>query len=426
MSVATATARTFRSLQRHRNYRLWFSGQLVSNIGTWVQNVGQAWYVVQLTNSPLAVGLLALFQFGPFAILGLFGGVVVDRLEYRKIIMVTQTLMMLSATTLAVLALSGHGAVWQVYVLATVNGLIQVVDMPARQAFTIQMVGRDELPNAVALNSSMFNASRVIGPGVGGLLIAAVGVGMCFLANAVSYIAVLAGLWAMRPQDFYKVEQAQKRNVIGAIGEGLRYSWRNSTTRTILGLMLVMAAFGMNFNVLVPILTKNTLHLGPEVFGLLSAAFGGGALIGALTAASIGKPNWRLLLGAAGAFAALLVVLAPLTAVWLCAPVLVLLGVAFSLYTASSNTSLQLTVPDRLRGRVMAVYGYVFIGTAPLGGLFAGWLADTGGTRLAYLVAGGASLIGVVAAVVTRPSVRLRLLRRRRVIPDVGSAIVRE
>ena len=211
LGIGSATSRTFMSLRRHYNYRLYFFGQVVSISGTWMQSVAQAWFVVQQTHSPLAVGILAVCQFGPYGLFGLFGGAIADRIDQRKVLMGTQAAFMVTAELLAGLTLTGHATVWEVYVLAGVTGMITVLDTPVRQAFTIQMVGRDELPNAVALNSSLFNASRIVGPAIAGGLIAVAGVGICFLINALSYLAVLAALWFMRVHHLFPVRKDRAR-----------------------------------------------------------------------------------------------------------------------------------------------------------------------------------------------------------------------
>ena len=393
IGIGAASERTFRSLRRHRNYRLYFFGQVVSISGTWMQNVAQAWFIVQLTHSALAVGLLAACQFGPYALAGLFGGTLVDRLNQRRLLMVTQTAFMLSAATLAALALTAHAAVWEVYLLAGVNGIVTIFDTPARQSFTIQMVGRDELPNAIALNSSLFNASRIVGPALAGVLIAVAGVGLCFLINSLSFLAVIGALALMHESDLFPVARdVLKQSVWRGAREGVAFAWRTPLLRTVLLMMLFIATIGINFNVLLPLVTSATLHSGPAVFGLLSALFGAGALAGALTSASFGRASARALLTGATIFSAAELVLGPVRLVWAAGIVLLVVGFAFSLYTSQSNSALQLNTPDRLRARVMGIYAYVFFGTAPLGGLLAGWLAQIGGTELAFFVAGGVSL----------------------------------
>lgn len=429
---ALRQARTFDSLRKHRNYRLYFSGQVISVTGTWVQNVAQSWLIVELTHSAVAVGLLAACQFGPFAILGLLGGALTDRVDYRKTLLGTQSAMMATAAALGILVLLHIAQVWMVDVIAAANGLALVMDTPARQSFTIQMVGRRELPNAVALNSSLFNASRIMGPGLGGLIIATTGVGVCFLINSASFVAVLAGLLMMRPEELYPVARAERGETLRhAIGEGLRYVRHTAETRMILVMLLVVATVGINFNVLLPLLASRTLHSGPEVFGLLSATFGAGALIGALVSASLARAMMPLLVAAAAGFAAFELLLAPQSTVAGMVAALVLVGICFTVYTSQSNSSVQLTVPDQLRGRVMSLYMYVFMGTAPLGGLLAGWLVDRGGTELAFLVAGGTGLVAAVYGAVeigALGAARARVFRRRRILEDVprGTLLPRE
>ncbi len=305
LGIGSATGRTFMSLRRHYNYRLYFFGQVVSISGTWMQTVAQAWFVVQNTHSPLAVGILAVCQFGPYGLFGLFGGAVADRIDQRKVLMGTQAAFMVTAALLAGLTLTGHATVWEVYVLAGITGLITVLDNPVRQAFTIQMVGRDELPNAIALNSSLFNASRIVGPAIAGGLIAVAGVGICFLINALSYLAVLAALWLMRVNDLFPVRKDHAdQNLLRGSLEGLKFAWRRPVIRSVLMMMLVIATISINFNVLLPVLASRTLNSGPEIFGILSALFGFGALVGALFSASLGRASRHTMLIGAALFSA--------------------------------------------------------------------------------------------------------------------------
>ncbi len=398
MSVGSASARTFGSLRRHYNYRLFFAGQGVSVTGTWVQNIAQAWLIVELTRSPMALGVLALFQGLPYTVAGLIGGPLIDRLDTRRTIIGTQTAQMVAAAVLAALALTHSATVWEVYTLAALTGAVQIIDWPARQAFVYEMVGPSEIPNAVSLNTSLFNAARVTGPAIGGAIIAALGVALCFAINAVSFLAVIASLVLMRREELFPVEAGPRRHVLRSLGEGVTWVLHTPTAWLTCGLMLVVATFGINFSVLLPVLASVTLHSGPVTFGILSACFGAGALLGALFTASVGRPSWRLLLGGGLAFSVLLLALAPLHWVAACGVALVATGAAFTTYTSMSNATVQLAAPDRLRGRAMAVYGYVFIGSAPLGGLLAGWLSAIGGTELAFLVAGGACLVAVLVA----------------------------
>jgi len=407
VSVAGASSRTFASLKRHRNYRLYFGGQVVSVSGTWMQNVAQAWFIIELTHgSAFAVGALAVCQFGPYALFGLFGGSLADRLNARRTLVFTQSASMAVAAALAGLALTHSAQVWEVFLLATATGSVLILDTPVRQAFTIQMVGRSELPNAIALNSSLFNGSRVFGPAIAGVLIATAGVGICFLINAISYLAVVGALLLMRESELYPINRGGTRPpLLRGIGEGLGYAWRTPMVRLVLLLMLVISTLAINFNVLLPVLAAHTLSSGPEVFGILSASFGIGALAGALISAALARASLRaLLIGAAG-FGASLLLLAPQRTVWAACVVLVFTGLSFSLYGSQSNSSLQMVVPDRLRGRVLSLYGYVFFGTAPLGGLFTGWICGRFGTWLYLLIVGGVSVMAAVVGVIT---VRMR------------------
>lgn len=419
---------TFRSLRRHRNYRLWFAGQLVSMTGTWIQNIAQAWFVLELTHSSaFAVGVLALFRFGPYALLGLLGGSLVDRLDYRLTIIATQTVMMVSAILLAILAVTGTANIVEVYGLGALTGLATVVDTPARQAFTVQMVGRDELSNAIALNSSMFNAARVLGPAIGGLLVASLGVAICFWLNAASFLAVIFALAVMRTQDFFAINRRKNVTLVRGAKDGLAYVWKTPVARLIILLMLVVATIGMNFQVWLPILANKTVHGDASTFGWLGAAFGLGAMTGALFVANIAQPRWNFLLGSAAGMSVSQLIVAPLNNVYAVAAALFAMGLTFALYTASSNTMLQLTVPDSMRGRVMAVYGYVFFGTAPLGGLLTGWLSDIGTTALYFFISGIVCLLATAVAIGFHHELRiagLRLRRRRPTEPAAQSAIV--
>jgi MFS family permease len=387
-------ARTFASLKRHRNYRLFFTGQLVSVIGTWMQNVALAWLVIELTSSPLAVGLLAFCRFIPFTVFGLFAGVVADRIDNRKLVLTTQATSMMFSALLATLVLTGHITLWLVYTLAVLSSMALVFDAPGRHALTFQLVGRDELPNAVALNSSLFNASRVVGPAVAGVLIAAFGVGVCFAINTVSFLAVLTALLLMRPEELVPVTRTgEPPTMMRGIREGLAYVRRTPQARLVLTIVTVVSTVGFNFHVILPLLASETLKEGPEVFGILSAFFGGGALAGALLSAAFGRASWKVLVAGTGGFSLALLALAPLDSVWPCAALLFVTGASFSLWTSQANTILQLGAPDHLRGRVVSIYLWAFAGLAPVGGLLAGWLTDLGGTQLSFTVAGGTGLV---------------------------------
>ncbi len=350
-----------------------------------MQNLALPFYVYHLTHSPLAVGFLAFCRFIPFTIFGLSAGVVADRIDNRRLVIGTQTASMILAAVLAALAWSGTATVWEAYVLAGLAGSVQVFDAPARQALTFQLVGRDELPNAIALNASMFNAARIVGPAVGGVLIAVVGVGACFTVNAFSFLAVLLSLLLIRVDELFPVLRYKRPTMVRGIGDGLAFARSSPRVSLVLLLTVVVTTVGFNFHVLVPVLASGTLHAGAIVFGALSASFGAGALTGALMTAALGRASWKSLLAGVSGFSALMLLLAPQRNVVVCAFLLYGIGACFTLWSSNSQSILQMSAPDHLRGRIVSLYLWAFAGLAPLGGLLAGWLSDIGGTRLACL-----------------------------------------
>ncbi len=405
-ALLALNSRTFSSLRKHRNYRLYFFGQIVSVSGTWMQDTALPWLILGLTHSPVYVGLLVFARYAPFMLFGLHSGVLADRLDNRRTVIVTQTSSLLVAAGLATLAFSGIGEVWPYFVLAFLGGAALVFDAPNRHALTFQLVGREELPNAVALNSSLFNAGRIVGPAIGGVLIAATSVGWCFAINAASFLAVLTGLLLMRPSELYSLDGRAQAKAATAIREGLAYARRTPEVLLVLGITTVVAATGFNFRVLLPVLASKTLHSDATVFGVLFACFGVGALLGALSAAAMSRASWRaVILGAAG-FSSAMLVLAPVRNATLAAVLLLAIGFCFSTWTANSQSILQLSAPDRLRGRVLSLYLFAFAGLSPIGGLLAGWLADVGGTTLAFSVAGSAGLTATAFAIARLRSMR--------------------
>lgn len=293
---------TFVSLRLHRNYRLYFSGQFLSQIGTWLQSAAMAWLVLELTHSPFAVGMLVFWQFGPYLLLGLFGGALSDRFDHRITLIWTQIALALCSGSIALLTFLKVVTVWEAFAIAAIRGLVLVMNNPSRQAFIFQMVGRQELPNAIALNSSVANATRIIGPGLGGLLIAAFGVGICFSIDAISYMAVVIAMLMMNVNEFLPIERNGRPPVLRSIGEGLSYTRHNQTVWLALTMFLFICTASINFTVLLPLVAGNTLHEGAQVFGLLTACFGLGALIGALISATLGRASWPILLMSATGF----------------------------------------------------------------------------------------------------------------------------
>jgi MFS family permease len=396
--VFTLKARTFRSLRRHRNYRIFFTGQLVSLAGTWMQNVALAWLVLELSGSALAVGALAFWRFVPFTVFGLAAGVVADRVESRRLVMATQASAMAVSVILAVVTLTDTATLPLVYVLAALGGVTLAFDAPGRQSLTFQLVGPRELPNAVALNAGLFNGSRIVGPAIAGLIIATAGTGICFALNAVSFLAVLAALASIRADELHAVERDPSARLVAGTRRALGFVRRDPELRLVLAVVTVVSTVGFNFHVLVPLLASETLHVGPEGFGLLSASFGVGALAGALATATFREASWRLFAAGGAGFGVLALALAPVQSAGLAGVLLFGTGVSFTLFTANANALVQLGSPDKLRGRLIGLYLFAFAGAAPIGGLLAGWLAEIGGTRLAFAVAGGTSLAAVAVA----------------------------
>ncbi len=400
--------RTFRSLRRHHNYRLFFAGQIVSLAGSWMQNVALAWLVLSLSRSPLAVATLLFCRFAPYTLFGLFAGSVVDRLDTRRLVVWTQAAAMIVSAALAAVTVTGTATLPIVFLLATLGGFTLVLDAPARQSLTFEMVGRSELPNAVALNSGLLNASRVIGPAIAGVLIATAGIGACFLVNTLSFVAVLAALLAMREDELYPVKHDRSVTVLAGTREGLAFAWRDPQVRAVLVVVTCVGLVGFNFNTLVPLLASDTLHVDARAFGLLSAAFGVGAFAGAIATASFKRATFRAFLFGTLGFSVLLLALAPVHEPRLAGLILIGVGASFTLFAANANALVQLAAPDHLRGRLVALYLFAFVGLAPLGSLLSGTLVEIGGTGLAFIVAGTVGLAASAFAVATRRGPRLR------------------
>jgi MFS family permease len=400
-------ARTFVSLRKHRNYQLFFTGQAVSASGTWMQDAALPWLIVQRTHSPVAVGLLLFCRYVPFTLFGLSAGVFADRFDNRRFLIGTQCASMCSAGVLATLTLTGIEPLGAIYVLAFLGGAALVFDSPSRHALTFQLVGRDELPNAVALNSSLFNAAQIVGPAMAGAVIAGVGVGVCFAINAASFLAVLAVLLLMRTAELFPLERGQSPlKGMAAIREGIDYVMREPRLKLVVAIAAVVSLLGFQFRVLLPVLASKTLTVGAGIFGVLFACFGAGALAGGLVAAGARRPSWGRLLVGVGGFSTAMLVLAPLRSVWAAAVLLFATGFGFALWSATSQTLLQLAAPDALRGRVLGVYFFALAGFTPLGSLLTGWLASVGGTELAFSVAGAAGLLATAVGIVRMRSLR--------------------
>jgi MFS family permease len=382
----------FRSL-RVRNYRLYAAGQLVSLTGTWMQRVAQDWLVLELTNSGTALGIVTALQFLPSLLFGLWGGVLADRYDKRKLLLATQTGLALVALILGVLDVTGIVQYWQVLVLALLLGLVSAVDSPVRQSFAVEMVGPDDLTNAVGLNSTIFNSARILGPAVAGVVIAAVGTGWAFVANAISSIAVLTGLALMRPSELRPSPAIDR--VRGQLRAGLRYVWHRQDLLLTMILVFVVGTFGLNFQITTALLAKQVFHRTATGYGLLSTALAVGACVGAVLATRRRtRPSLLFLLLAALSFGLLEIIAGSMPGFGGTALILVLVGLAMLSFTTAANSSVQLGVEATMRGRVMALYLMCFLGGTPLGAPIVGWVASTVGPRWG-MIGGGVVCMAV-------------------------------
>ena len=388
---------------RVRNFRLFWFGQLISLSGTWMQSIGQAWLVLTLTQSPFAVGTVTTLQFLPMTFLVLFGGVFADRVPKRRFLVGTQTAAMLQALALGVLVSTGAVRIWHIYLLALALGLNNAFDNPTRLAFVPEMVGRELVANAVALNSTLFNAARIVGPALGGITIATVGIGGTFYLNAASFIPVIIALMMMRPAEFFSVEKGEGR-LFEQLREGISFAYRTPEVLLILLVMAFIGTFGYNFSTALPLLAKFVLHIGSVGFGVMTAVLGIGSLLAALAIAYTRRAGERQILLGAGVFSLLLILVGLSRWFALTLPLLVLLGFAAIIFSASANTRLQLLSPGRLRGRVMSLYILLFAGTTPVGAFLLGNTADRIGVQPAIVLFGAISTLGVGLSVLYRAS----------------------
>jgi MFS family permease len=388
-AAAPHRPRTFAALS-FRNFRLFWWGQVVSVTGTFMQSTAQQWLVLTLApNNPLALGATGALQFGPSLILGPFAGVIVDRYPRRAILYITQIVQSMLAAVLWLLTFLNVVQLWQVYTLALLLGLVTAIDNPTRQAFVSEMVPTSHLLNAISLNSVQFNVARIVGPAVAGALIAFLGIPLMFLFNALSFVAVLAGLWMMRVSELYTTPRRAGGGGLRAMGEGARFIWANHDIRITFLLITVVGTLGFNFNVLLPLLARNALHAGPQEFGMLTSSLGVGALAGALLLARRGGQPTHLILAGTAALFGLLEALAGQAGSLI--PTLILIaatGVMMSTFSASANTTVQLSAPPEMRGRVMSVYTTIFIGSTPIGNLTVSAIAAGFGTPVSFIFTG--------------------------------------
>jgi MFS family permease len=391
----SSSTQAFRSL-RNRNFRLFWSGQLVSLAGTWMQDVALSWLVLTLTDSPVALGLTMTIRFLPALLLSLYGGVLADRLPKRKAIIAAQIAQMLVALALAVLYSTDSITVGLIYLLAGVRGAIDAVEGPTRLAFVPEMVGREDVPNAIALNSTQFNAARIAGPAIGAAVISTLGIGACFYLNALTFAAVIGALFAMRPSELHITPRASREGSLTQLREGLRYARSTPEVVLILIIMGALGAFGYNFMTMSPLVTKYVLSAGASTLALLTTAMGAGAVIGGLYVAYRGRPTRRRLHISSIWFVFMLAGTA--LSVWVGVTTALMFGMGFAgiLFMTTANTRLQLSVPGHMRGRVMGIYGLLFVGTTPIGSYLIGWLAEVVGVTVTVLIMAGLCALGVV------------------------------
>ncbi|HEY8911332.1 MAG TPA: MFS transporter [Desulfosporosinus sp.] len=384
-----------KSLVRHRfpalthdNFRIYWLGQCVSLIGTWMQSIGQTWLVFSLTGSPLLVGLLGAIQFLPITIFSLFAGVIIDKYPKRTILLITQLISMILAFTLSALVFTHSVRYEYVLILALILGFTNTIDMPTRQSFTIEMAGKKDLRNAIALNSASFNLARIIGPAIGALILASFGAGWCFLFNGLSFMAVLVSLLKLKINSYVRVKVSN--DVIKEIKDGLKYiAGEPSLLQTIL-MVLIIGIFVFNFNVILPVFSKNVLHQGEKVYGLLMSALGVGSLLGALMVSLNSKsgPQSKVLISSAVMVSIMLISISFTKVYYYSALLLVITGIFNIWFSTTANSMLQITTKDEYRGRVMSVYSLVFAGATPIGNMFAGFTSDKFGAGTAFLLSG--------------------------------------
>jgi MFS family permease len=401
---------TLRAL-RHRNFQLFFGGQLISLIGTWMQTIAESWLVYRLTGSPFLLGVAGFASQFPVFLVAPLGGIIADRFNRQRVVIGTQICSMILALIFAILTLTGVVRVWQIFVLATLLGVVNAFDIPARQSFLVDMVGKEDLMNAIALNSSMFNGARIAGPAIAGILVAKIGEGWCFFANAVSYIAVITGLLLMRVERPTRL--ASSGPALAHLKEGLDFVLNNEPIRVLLLLLGLVSLVAMPYSVLMPVFADRILHGGARGLGILMGATGVGALLGALTLATRAgvRGLGRWIAFSCGGFGSSLVLFSLSRHFWLSAILLLPVGYCMMLQMSSSNTLIQAMVPDDLRGRVMALYTMMFMGMAPFGSLFAGSLAHRLGAPLTVSVGAVACICAAILFFYRLPKIRMAARR---------------
>jgi predicted MFS family arabinose efflux permease len=396
MNVTVSTKRfinnNFHALT-HKNYRYFWAGQCVSLIGTWTQNIGQSWLVLSLTDSPYLLGLVGAVQFLPVTFFSLFAGILVDKFPKKKILIFTQTVSMLLAFILSALVFTHTVKYEYIMVLALCLGLCNTIDMPTRQSFNVEIVGKEDLMNAIALNSATFNLARIVGPAIGALFMAGFGAGWCFLLNGFSFMAVIYGLVHIDVKDYVRKKSSEK-GILKEIGDGLKYIKNKPVLLETLILVSIMGVFVFNYGVLIPVFTKNVLHMGEKTYGILMSALGVGSLVGALLVSFKSKrgPNRILMIGSSIAIGIMLIFTGMSNLYYFTALSLAITGIFNMFFSTTANTTLQMNSKDEYRGRVMSVYSLVFAGATPLGNLFSGFVAGRYGAGTGFILSGISTL----------------------------------
>ncbi len=398
LNIKSLLNKNFKSL-RHYNYRIYWISQLVSVTGTWMQNVALAWLVVTMTGSAVALGTATALQFLPILLLSLFAGVFIDRWPKLSILLTTQSVSAILAFLLWILVATKVITLWEIYVLSLLLGIVNAFDQPGRQAFVAEMVPDEDVGNAIALNSLLFNAARTVGPAIAGVTIAELGVAPSFLLNGISYVAIIIALLMMRGEELRTFKSKVQSTVKEGIKEGISFAVNEPAIASVLIVLVFIGTFGYNFNTVLPLLVKFVMNGGPEMFGVLTAALGIGSMVGALLVAGRQKPTRKFIYGFATVFALVDIAISFSRNYTLTIVLLLALGLASISYIASTNTSLQMNSPMRLRGRIMGLYVVIFAGSTPIGALFTGIVADLFGTARMILVEGVLCLVGVASGV---------------------------
>jgi len=378
----------------HKNYRYFWMGQCISLIGTWTQNIGQSWLVLSLTDSPFLLGLVGTMQFLPVTFFSLFAGVLTDKFPKKKILLFTQTVSMVLAFILSALVFTHTLKYEYIIVLALCLGFCNTLDMPTRQAFNMEIVGKEDLMNAVALNSATFNLARIIGPAIGAMLMGYLGAGWCFLLNGFSFMAVIYGLVHIEALSYVRMKSSEK-GILKEIVDGLKYVKSNPILLETLILVSIMGVFVFNYSVLIPVFTKNVLHMDEKAYGILLSSLGAGSLIGALLVSfkSKGGPNRILMIGSSIGIGIMLIFTGISNLYYLTALSLAITGIFNMFFSTTANSTLQLNSKDEYRGRVMSVYSLVFAGFTPIGSLFSGIVAEKFGARFCFIISGAFTIV---------------------------------